>query len=100
MLKRWEELPEFMRTPEVRLYWEILNKKRGQLALKRMFDYVVALIFLIILVIPMGVIAITLVNKPRQIMQSVLYYRHGYDTSFEGFTGNQEDHQGADHSPA
>lgn len=58
MLKRWEELPEFMRTPEVRLYWEILNKKRGQLALKRMFDYVVALIFLIILVIPMGVIAI------------------------------------------
>ena len=43
---------------------------------------------------------ITLVNKPRQIMQSVLYYRHGYDTSFEGFSGNQEDHQGAGHSPA
>ena len=45
-------------------------------------------------------LTITLVNKPRQIMQSVLYYRHGYDTSFEGFSGNQEDHQGAGHSPA
>lgn len=48
--------------------------------------------------IPFGYI--TLANKHRQIMQSVLYYRHGYDTSFEGFSGNQEDHQGAGHSPA
>lgn len=57
-LRKWEELPEFMRTPEVRPYWEKLNKKRGQLALKRLFDFVVALVLLIILAIPMCVIAI------------------------------------------
>lgn len=42
----------------MRPYWEILNKKRGQLVLKRAFDFVAALFFLIILAVPMGVIAI------------------------------------------
>ena len=58
MLRRWEELPDFMKTPEVRPYWEILNKRRGQLALKRGFDIIVALILLIILAIPMIIIAV------------------------------------------
>ena len=58
MLKRWEDLPEFMRVPEVRPYWEILNKRRGQLALKRCFDLAVALILLVILAIPMVIIAV------------------------------------------
>ncbi len=58
MLRRWEDLPNFMKTPEVRPYWEILNKKRGRLALKRVFDLVVAIIFLIILAIPMLIISV------------------------------------------
>ncbi|MCR5684356.1 MAG: sugar transferase [Lachnospiraceae bacterium] len=58
MLRKWEDLPEFMRIPEVRPYWEILNKKRGQLVLKRIFDLVVGIILLIILAVPMGIIAI------------------------------------------
>lgn len=58
MLKNWEDLPEFMRTPEVRPYWEILDKKRGQLYLKRGFDFVVAVVLLIILAIPMTVISL------------------------------------------
>lgn len=58
MMRKWEKLPEFMKTPEVRPYWEILNKKRGQLVLKRIFDFVVALILLIILAIPMVAIAV------------------------------------------
>ena len=58
MLREWEDLPEFMRTPDVRPYWEILNKKRGQLALKRGFDLVVAIILFIILAIPMAIIAV------------------------------------------
>lgn len=57
MLKKWEELPDFMRIDEVRPYWEVLNKKRGQLILKRIFDFIVALILLVILAIPMGIIA-------------------------------------------
>ena len=58
MLRKWEDLPEFMRIPEVRPYWEILNKKRGQLVLKRIFDLFVAIILLIFLAIPMAIIAI------------------------------------------
>ena len=58
MLRKWEELPEFMRTPEVRPYWEILYKKRGQLLLKRIFDLIVSLVLFFILVVPMGMIAL------------------------------------------
>ncbi len=58
MLKQWEELPEYMRVEEVRPYWESLNKKRGQLLLKRIFDIVVALILLIVLAVPMLILAV------------------------------------------
>lgn len=57
MLKKWDDLPDFMRVDEVRPYWEILNKRRGQLLLKRIFDLAVALILLIFLAIPMAIIA-------------------------------------------
>lgn len=56
--KEWDELPKYMRTPEVRPYWEILNKKRSELALKRAFDLTVAWIMLIVLAIPMLAIAV------------------------------------------
>ena len=47
-----------MRTDEVRPYWEILWKKRRHLAVKRAFDIVAALIFLVFAAIPMLVIAV------------------------------------------
>ena len=58
ILRRWEDLPSFMRTDEVRPYWEILWKKRRHLAVKRAFDIVTALVFLIFAAIPMLVIAV------------------------------------------
>lgn len=58
ILRKWEDLPEFMRTDEVRPYYEILNKKRLSLILKRMMDLFGGLILLIILSIPMAVIAV------------------------------------------
>lgn len=58
MLRKWDDLPDFMRIPEVRPYWEILNRKRGQLFLKRIFDLVVSIILLVILAIPMVLIAV------------------------------------------
>ena len=58
ILKKWEDLPENMQLPEVRPYYDILSKKKFSLALKRIFDFVVALIMLIILAIPMAIIAI------------------------------------------
>ena len=44
MLQRWEELPVNMQIPEVRSYWEVLNKHRYSLALKRAFDLFASLI--------------------------------------------------------
>lgn len=48
-LKKWEELPKEFQTEEVKKYYDILNKKKGSLFLKRVFDVIVSLIMLIIL---------------------------------------------------
>lgn len=58
MLRRWDDLPDFMKIPEVRPYWEILNKKRMGLIFKRIFDLCLAIVLLILLAIPMAVIAL------------------------------------------
>ena len=58
ILKKWEELPDFMRTEEVRPYYEALKKKKLSLVLKRLVDIVGGLILLVLLVIPMAVIAV------------------------------------------
>ena len=57
MLRRWEELPEFLRCAEVRPYWEALRKKRGQLLVKRALDLLLATMMLALLLIPMAIIA-------------------------------------------
>ncbi|WP_366938104.1 sugar transferase [uncultured Anaerococcus sp.] len=56
-MKKWEDLPEYMRCDEVREYYDILNKKRLSILLKRIFDYVLGFLLLIILAIPMLIIA-------------------------------------------
>ena len=58
MLKKWEELPEFMKNDEVRPYYEILKKKKVSLVFKRAFDFVGGLILLVLLTIPMAIIAV------------------------------------------
>ena len=58
ILRKWEELPEFMRTEEVGPYYEILNKRRGSLVLKRMMDLFGGLVLLVLLAIPMAIIAV------------------------------------------
>ena len=49
ILRRWEDLPPEMRTPEVRKYYDILWKKRGSLVIKRGFDLVMASLLLVLL---------------------------------------------------
>ena len=49
ILKKWEELPKEFQTEKVKKYYDILNKKRGSLFLKRVFDVIVSLIMLITL---------------------------------------------------
>ena len=58
ILRKWEELPEFMRTEEVRPYYEILNKRRGSLVLKRIMDLAGGLVLFVLLAIPMAIIAV------------------------------------------
>ena len=58
ILRRWEDLPSFMKTEEVRPYWEILWKKRRHLAVKRAFDIFTASLLLLIAAIPMFIIAV------------------------------------------
>lgn len=49
ILKKWEQLPEQLRTDAVRPYYDSLKKKQGSLALKRIFDVVVSAVLLLIL---------------------------------------------------
>lgn len=58
MLRKWEELPDFMRNEEVRPYYEVLQKKKFSLILKRAMDLLGGLILLIMLGIPMAIIAV------------------------------------------
>ena len=49
MLRKWEDLPSYMRTEEVRPYYDSLKKKPFSLFFKRVFDFSVSLVMLIIL---------------------------------------------------
>ena len=57
-MKKWNDMPEFMKCDEVKKYYDILQTRKLSLILKRIFDFIVALILLIILFIPMIIIAI------------------------------------------
>lgn len=48
-LRDWDELPDFMRTEDVRPYYDNLKKHEKELYLKRAFDVVTASILLILL---------------------------------------------------
>ena len=49
ILKKWEDLPENLRTDAVRPYYDLLARRKGSLALKRCFDVVVSAVMLLLL---------------------------------------------------
>ncbi len=49
LLCPWDSLPDNMRTPEVRPYYDILSKKTGSLICKRLFDIVFSIALLLVL---------------------------------------------------
>ena len=57
-VRKWEELPEKMRTREVRRYYNIIVRHSGWFKVKRVMDLCVSLVLLAILLIPMGIIAL------------------------------------------
>ena len=60
ILKKWEELPENLRTDAVRPYYDLLARRRGSLALKRCFDVVVSAMMLLVLAPVFLVLAIAI----------------------------------------
>lgn len=65
MLKNWNELPEYMRTDEVRPYYDLLQKKRLSLFLKRVFDIVASLIMIILCSPILLIISILIVKDSK-----------------------------------
>ena len=58
ILKKWEDIPEIFHHSDVKKYYDILEKKKFQLVLKRLFDIIVSLILIVILIVPMVIIGI------------------------------------------
>ena len=48
-MKKWNELPKVMQNDKVRYYYDILQKHKKELKLKRVFDIICSLIMIIIL---------------------------------------------------
>lgn len=65
MLRKWEDLPKYMRTKEVRPYYDRLNKKRMSLKLKRCFDLVVSFVMIIALLPVFIIIALLIVRDSK-----------------------------------
>jgi lipopolysaccharide/colanic/teichoic acid biosynthesis glycosyltransferase len=57
-MRKWERLPEFLQNPEIRPYFDLLKKRWFSRFLKRLFDIIVSLIFIVVLLLPMLLIAI------------------------------------------
>lgn len=58
ILKKWDKLPLEMQTNEVKVYYDILKKKRLSMLLMRIFDVFVSAIMLILLIPAFGVMAV------------------------------------------
>jgi hypothetical protein len=65
MLRKWEDLPKYMRTKEVRPYYDRLNKKRMSLKLKKCFDLVVSFVMIIALLPVFIIIALLIVRDSK-----------------------------------
>ena len=60
ILLPFDRLPSELRCDEVKQYYDILDKKRFSLVLKRITDVILALIILVLLLLPMAIIAIVI----------------------------------------
>lgn len=56
-MKAFEKLPEYMQTDEVKVYYDIVKKKKISRALKRLLDIILSVIVIVILALPMAIIA-------------------------------------------
>lgn len=68
-IRSWDKLPDFMRTTEVRPYYRTLCRHKFSLVLKRLFDFFVSLVMLLILWPLMLIIAIAVrLDSPGSVL--------------------------------
>ncbi len=79
MLRKWEELPAEMQIPEVRRYYDILNKKKPAILAKRLFDIVLSGLLLVVLspVFAVTAVAIKADSKGPVFYRQVRVTRYG-----------------------
>lgn len=78
MLKKWEELPEFMQTEEVRPYYEKLSRRRFSLLIKRIFDFAVSSVMLVILSPALLILAVVI----KRDSEGPVFYRQERITQY------------------
>ncbi len=61
VLRKWEDIPSALKNERTRHYYEVLSRKKFNLFLKRVFDFIVAL-FLLVLLAPVFVVVAILVK--------------------------------------
>lgn len=79
MMRKWEDLPKEFQNDEVRYYYDILQKKKASLVIKRAFDICISLV-LLILVSPLFLLlaaAIKLDSKGPVFYRQVRVTRYG-----------------------
>lgn len=76
--REWEALPDFMRTEAVKPYYDSLNRKKGQLFLKRVFDFTVSSLMLAALSPVLAVLAILI----RLDSEGPVFYRQERVTQY------------------
>ena len=60
MLYKWEQLPENLKTEQVRPYYDALSKRQASLLFKRVFDVVVSAVMLLVLLPVFLILAIAI----------------------------------------
>lgn len=77
-LKDWDDLPLYMKTPEVKPYYDYLHKKKSSLIFKRVFDVLMSASLLVVLSPVMIVIScLIFIDSPGKI-----FYRQERVTSY------------------
>ena len=78
MLRKWEDIPDFMKNDSVKEYYDILNKKRYSLFFKRLFDIIVSFLMLILISPVYLILAIAIKIDSK----SPVFYRQTRITSY------------------
>ena len=97
-MRKWEELPKFMRTDEVKKYYDILIRHEKELKLKRYFDILLSMILLVILSPIMLVISIAIkLDSPGPVIYRQVRVTH-FKISYYGTECRQDGNSDHDQS--